>query len=78
MTVQAKFWVKEKRHLHGGHPSSEPMAEIVMAPVYDEANKPWSKATPQGEIKMLITNPSAIDYFDLGEKYLIEFTKESS
>ena len=74
MKVHAKFWVREKRHIHGGHPTSPAMAEIKMSPVYGEENMPWSAATPQGDITMLITNPAAIDAFDLGKAYLIEFT----
>ncbi len=34
----------------------------------------WSKATPQGEIKMMITNPAAIDQLDLGKSYFLDFT----
>ena len=70
--VQAKFFVKEIRHIHQG--GEEALAEVVMAPVYGAENKPWSKFTPQGEIKMSITNPSAIAAFESGRAYFGDFT----
>lgn len=49
-----------------------------MAPVYGSdakpANKDWSKYTPQGELKMTITNPGAIEQFELGKEYYLDFT----
>lgn len=76
MTVQAKFYVKEIRRLHA---PGDPVAEIVMSPVFGTygdgtANETWSKYTPSGELKMTITNPAAIEQFDLGKAYLLTFT----
>lgn len=76
MNVQAKFWVKEITHHHNGNSAADQAATVKLAPVFDDANKDWSKWTPQGEISMMITNPSAIAAFELGKKYLIEFTPE--
>ena len=77
MTVQvrAKFWVKSIQHHHTG--VTETFAEIKMAPVYgttDKPNEQWSKYTPQGEITMGITNPTAIEKFELGKSYYVDFT----
>jgi hypothetical protein len=39
-----------------------------------EANKDWSKWTPSGELKMMVTNPAAIEKFELGKEYYLDFT----
>lgn len=76
-TVRAKFFVTEIKHV--GTPSSEPYATVTMAPVFGgygdgKVNDSWSKYTPSGKIEMNITNPSAIDAFDIGKAYYIDFT----
>ena len=71
--VRAKFWVKSINHQHVQSPD-DVFAEIKLAPVYDEANKNWSKWTPQGEITMAITNPEAVAQFELGKFYYVDFT----
>lgn len=77
-TVRAKFWVSGIRHIHQQSPG-QVFAEITLAPVYagqdgNPANSDWSKYTPQGEIKMGVTNPAAIEKFLLGQKFFIDFT----
>lgn len=73
MTVRAKFYVTSIQHHHT--PRREAVcAEVKLAPVYGDENKPWSEATPQGSISMLITNPAAIDAFELGKAYFVDFT----
>lgn len=72
MTVQAKFWVEGIHHAHTESKDSV-FATVTMKPVYDDANKDWSKWTPQGKIEMSITNPFAVEQFALGEQYLITF-----
>lgn len=71
MKVQAKFWVKSIDH---AHVPQGVFATVKLAPVYGDANKEWSQATPQGEIVMSITNPGAIEQFELGRAYMVEFT----
>jgi len=72
MTVRAKFMCQAIHHIH----SSETCAEITLRAVWGDGkgNETWSKATPQGELKMMITNPAAIDQFDLGKSYFLDFT----
>jgi phospholipase/lecithinase/hemolysin len=55
---------------------SEQSAQICLSPVYDDGseNKTWSKSTPSGEVRLLITNPDAIDAFEVGETYFVDFT----
>lgn len=71
--VRAKFWTQTIAHHHTQDPSAV-CAVITMAPVYDEANKDWSKYTPQGAIQMTITNPDAIAAFEIGKAYYVDFT----
>jgi len=66
--------VKGKNFL-SKHSPDDTACEITLHAVWDDGhgNETWSKATPQGEIKMMITNPEAIDQFDLGKDYLVDF-----
>jgi len=71
MTVKAKFRVsKVTRHAHG-------FDEVVLEPHYEDSgpNKSWSEATPSGKIEMTITNQTAVDYFEAGVEYLIDFER---
>lgn len=74
MNVRAKFWVTSITHHHNGNPAADQSATVKLSPVYDDENKDWSKWTPQGEISMMITNPTAIAAFFLGAKYFVDFT----
>lgn len=75
MNVRAKFQCVEIKNLYCPTPDQQ-MAEVRLIPVYGngEANKDWSKWTPSGELKMVITNPPAIAAFDLGKEYFMDFT----
>ena len=41
----------------------------------DKENESWSKYTPSGQVVMTVTNPSAVDAFELGEFYYVDFIK---
>ena len=76
MNVRAKFFVSEVKH--AAVPGSEPYATVTLAPVFGsygdgEDNKTWAKYTPCGKIELGITNPAAIEAFELGKAYLITF-----
>lgn len=74
--VRAKFQCIGKNHVHTHSPDSV-FCEIKLMPVWtgeDGANASWSKATPQGQITMGITNPEAIEVFDLGNFYYVDFS----
>lgn len=51
--------------------------EVTLQPVYSSdptsPNYSWSKATPNGEVKLYITNPTAHEAFELGKTYLVTF-----
>lgn len=53
-------------------------AKIEMAPVCsedpDHPNKAFWQATPNGKIEMQINNPSAIQQFEIGKEYYVEFS----
>ena len=76
MTVRCKFRATGKNHLHVDYASDTVACEVSLRAFWGDGkgNETWSKATPQGEIKMMITNPGAIDQFDLGKDYFIDFT----
>jgi hypothetical protein len=51
--------------------------EANLSPVISgsEENKSFSLYTPSGAIKLHITNPDAIDFFEPGAEYFAEFRK---
>ncbi len=80
MPVRAKFYVSSINV--AVQPGSDPYSEVTLKPVYgsqggSDDNATWSKWTPDGEIKMTLTNPDALDSFNLGESYFIDFTPVS-
>jgi len=40
-----------------------------------EENKTFSIYTPNASVKIHITNPEALDFFEAGEEYICEFKK---
>jgi hypothetical protein len=73
MKVRAKFTVNSIQH-HHTQQADAVCAEVKLAPVYGDENKPWSQYTPQGQITMTITNPAAVAAFELGKPYFVDFT----
>ncbi len=75
MNVRAKFMVMEIKHVHTYTPG-DTCATIVMQPVYDngKANKDWAKYTPSGKLEMTVTNPKAIEAFNIGKEYYLDFS----
>lgn len=75
MKVRAKFLCTSIRHLYTGANSDRP-AIVELSAVWGDGkgNESWSKATPQGKVEMTITNPGAIDAFELGKSYFMDFT----
>jgi len=76
MNVRAKFCCTGINHIYAPSPNTPRVAEVRLQAVWGDGrgNESWSKATPQGEIKMMITNGDAIDAFELGQSYMIDFT----
>lgn len=65
MSVRAKFICSYKKDDY-----------INFAPVYSgsEENKEFFKATPGGEIRLFVVNAAAMEQFELGQEYYIDFT----
>ncbi len=81
MSVQAMFYVKEINHRATNQPDAVNV-EIKMAAAFGtylnglpEGNGDWSKWTPSGEMSMTVTNPAAIDQFEIGSVYRLTFDK---
>ncbi len=51
--------------------------EITLLPVYGDANKPWSKFTPMGQMRFTVTNPDVIGKFVPGKAYYIDIAEAS-
>lgn len=77
MTVRAKFWVQNIQHQGPASSEVDPVATVTLVPAYGDCpeNAEWSKYTPSGKIEMCITNPAAIEQFELGEAYFVTFEK---
>ena len=79
MSVQAMFYVKEMNHRLTGAATSVNV-EVKLAAAFGTYlkglpgdNEAWSKYTPSGEISMTITNPAAVDQFEVGAVYRLTF-----
>lgn len=75
MTVRAKFRCLEIKHAYSQSPDYV-AATIVLSPVWEQdgVNRAWSKATPSGKLEMTVTNPAAVEQFELGREYFLDFT----
>lgn len=85
MTVQAMFYVTEINHRATSNPG-DVNVQVKMAAAFGSylrglpektANVDWSKYTPSGELSITITNPSAIEQFEVGAVYAMTFEKAS-
>lgn len=72
---RAKFRVMAIDHAQNSDPNNV-FTTIRMIPVWEQdgVNRTWSKATPCGELKISITNPEAIEKFELSKEYFLDFT----
>lgn len=72
-TVRARMKCTEKQQF-------ESNTNVKLFPFYtdkpDDPNRSYSTATPCGKVELTITNQAAIDAFEVGKFYLIEFTPE--
>jgi hypothetical protein len=68
MSVRAKFYCTEISKMIGG-------GKVRLSAVTrGEDNKKWASATPAGTIEMSIRNELAIEQFDVGEEYYVDFS----
>lgn len=75
VAVQAKVQVNGHNIRKWGPGEKDSTTEVVLNPVYGTGveNKSWSQATPGGEIKLLITNPTAIERLKIGQTFILDF-----
>ena len=69
--VRAKFVVTKVAKTNYGQ------IEVTLSPQYDtsiEEDKRFSKYTPSGVITLMIDNPPASDYLELGKAFYVDFT----
>lgn len=57
-----------------GPPSPMDSTHVKLAPVTGPGNDEWSKWTPSGSIEMHINNPAAVEKFEVGKDYFVDFT----
>lgn len=68
--VRAKFYVETVQ------PNEDGSGTIRLRPVYDgsEENKAFYKYTPGGEITLSTINPQAVEAFEVGAQFYVDFT----
>jgi len=74
MTVRAKFTLQSITQFQGSY------KELKFGAVYDTStpeNERFTKATPSGQITMSIDNPAALEQFEIGKSYYLDFTPAS-
>lgn len=73
MSVVTKFTVTRiENNLHeGGFKNTK----VYLEPRYEKTvlDKSFSEATPSGQIVMDITNPSALEQFEIGKPFFVTF-----
>lgn len=80
MNIKARFICTEIKHvLTQSHPTEKTgFANLTFVPALGtygdgEVNKSWAKYTPSGKLEMAVTNPAAIEAFELGKVYELTF-----
>ena len=77
--VRAKMKVMAIQPFHSGDPEGV-CSEVRLFPVFNDSpeNKTWSKYTARlASAGLVITNPEAIDAFEVGKEYFLDFTSAS-
>ena len=75
MSMRAKMVLSTITH---HTPSSDDSCNVQLTFTASYAgpdNDSWSKWTPQGEIKMTVTNPAAVEFLKIGKSYYVDFTE---
>jgi len=59
---------------YGGAPAPVSSTEIRLQPLAGPGNEEWTKYTPGGELKLIVTNPAASEQFKAGQDYFIDIS----
>jgi hypothetical protein len=73
--IRGKFQVESIKHFSSDNTWSEAVLTAVFGGSPEENT--YAKATPSGTITMTITNPSAIEHLQPGQKFYVDFTPVS-
>jgi hypothetical protein len=71
MTVRAKMHLSEITTYEGTS------KKLKFYTRYDNAipeDRAFTKATPNGSVEMLVDNPAALEQFEIGKHYYVDFT----
>lgn len=75
-TVRAKFRVYSITKTKQG---DDEMSTIELSPVYSDdpesENRKFWRWTPSGSIKLGCVNPAAVEAFEIGAEYYVDFSK---
>lgn len=68
--------------VHGDTQETLHFRAVCKEDAYDESgldeNNTYSKFTPAADLKMIITNPSLLGKFEIGQNYYVDFTEADS
>ncbi|QLE54840.1 hypothetical protein [Nostoc sp. TCL26-01] len=70
--MKAKFQVSSTTRFTG---FSGVKVELYPVVNTSDENKEFWKATPDGKLEMTITNPNAVDFFEVDKEYYLEFSE---
>lgn len=74
--VRAKFVCTEAKSTNQG--KTETVSLTAVTGEGGEENKSFSEATPTADVKMHISNPDAVGYFQEGQEYYAEFSRATT
>lgn len=74
MNVRAKFRVTEVKKSLYVSSTEKPAEVVVLSAAMGDENKQWAKYTPSGQISMQIDNPAALEQFEIGKFFYVDFT----
>lgn len=73
MAVRGKFKLSERTEVEWNRTSRRLKFHAVCNDDTDE-NQKFHKATPSGEISIVVDNPNAVSQFEIGKTYYVDFT----
>jgi hypothetical protein len=73
MNVRGKFTVTKVTN----HSATSTYVEVDLEARYSQTpeDNSYSAATPQGNIRMVITNPAAVEALGIGKQFYVDFTE---
>lgn len=69
MSVRAKF---QCNSINKSPDNTTAVVHLMAVTTGSTENESWSKYTPSGQLKMVISNPAAFEQFEQGKEYFID------